>query len=209
MFQKIVNHPILKAIEIDKSINLFIWFKKNQHSFIYKNGLSIVFILLTVTTLVGQAITGCLENNKDRAEKHVEPLNFRQYLLSPHFIEAIFENWESEFLQMALYVILTVKLRQIGSSESKKIDGKENVDREPKAHKDAPWSVKKGGSLLAIYKNSLTIAFIILFLASFALHVKGSLESYNLNQQLQGKPLETLGNFLVDSKLWFESFQNW
>ena len=196
-------------MKLVKGSNLFKMIKKNQHSFIYKNGLSIVFILLTVITLFGQAITGCLENNKDLAEKHAEPLNFRQYLSSPHFIEATFENWESEFLQMALYVILTVKLRQIGSSESKKIDDKENVDREPKAHKDAPWPVKKGGLLLAIYKNSLSIAFIILFLASFALHVKGSLASYNLDQQLQGKPLETLGNFLVDSKLWFESFQNW
>jgi hypothetical protein len=188
---------------------LSIMIQKSKHSFVYKNGLSIVFVLLTVITLVGQAITGCLENNKYRAEKHAEPLDFVQYLSSPHFVEATFENWESEFLQMALYVILTVKLRQIGSSESKKIDGTEEVDREPKAHKDAPWPVNKGGMILSIYKNSLSIAFILLFLASFALHVKGSLESYNLDQQFQGKPLETLGDFLLDSKLWFESFQNW
>ena len=110
---------------------------------------------------------------------------------------------------MALYVILTIKLRQIGSSESKKLDEPEEVDREPKPHKDAPWAVKKGGIILTIYKNSLSIAFLILFLLSFMIHVDGSLKSHNFEQQLQGKPIETVGQFLLNSKLWFESLQNW
>ena len=182
---------------------------KSQHSFLYKNGLSIVFVLLTLITLVGQYITGWKEFNKELVEKHVDQLAFGQYLSSGHFIEATFENWESEFLQMALYVILTIKLRQIGSSESKKIDEQEEVDREPKAHKDAPWPVRKGGLALLIYKNSLSIAFVILFLLSFLLHVHGSLLSFNMDQRLEGKPEETFSQFLLNSKLWFESFQNW
>lgn len=32
------------------------------------------------------------------------------------------ENWESEFLQMSAYVLLTVFLFQKGSSESKPVD---------------------------------------------------------------------------------------
>jgi len=183
--------------------------KKKKHSFIYKNGLSIVFLLLTLFTLVGQYITGWKEHNKELVEKHIPPISLGDYVSTGHFVEATFENWESEFLQMALYVILTVKLRQIGSSESKKLDEPEEVDREPKPHKDAPWAVKKGGIILAIYKNSLSIAFVLLFLISFCLHVSGSLESYNAEQQLQGKPLETVGQYLWNSKLWFESFQNW
>jgi len=182
---------------------------KSKHSFVYKNGLSIVFVLLTLITLGGQYIAGWKEYNKELVEKHVEKIEFGAYLTSGHFREATFENWESEFLQMALYVILTIKLRQIGSSESKKIDEEEEVDREPKAHKDAPWPVKKGGLALLIYKNSLSIAFVILFLLSFCLHVDGSLSSYNMDQRLEGKPEETLGQFLFNSKLWFESFQNW
>jgi hypothetical protein len=182
---------------------------KKKHSFLYKNGLSIVVTILTIVTLGGQAVTGWFEFNKELLEKHVKQVTFPEYLTSGHFIEATFENWESEFLQMALYVILTVKLRQIGSSESKKLDEKEEVDREPKAHKDAPWAVKKGGIILKIYKNSLSIAFLLLFFISFCLHVHGSLESYNLDQALEGKPLETVGQYLLNSKLWFESFQNW
>jgi len=183
--------------------------KTKKHSFLYKNGLSLVFLVLTVITLGGQYVAGWKEYNKELVEKHIEEIPFGQYISTGHFIEATFENWESEFLQMALYVILTIKLRQIGSSESKKLDEPEEVDREPKPHKDAPWAVKKGGIILTIYKNSLSIAFLILFLLSFMIHVDGSLKSHNFEQQLQGKPIETVGQFLLNSKLWFESFQNW
>ncbi|NEU06821.1 hypothetical protein GZH53_00715 [Flavihumibacter sp. R14] len=183
--------------------------KKNKPSFLHKNGLSITFLLLTIIAIGGQYYTGWKEYNKELLEKHIEQINPGDYIFTGHFVEATFENWESEFLQMALYVILTIKLRQIGSSESKKLDEPEEVDREPKPHKNAPWPVKKGGLILLIYKNSLSIAFVFLFLLSFVFHVKGSLAVYNFEQQLEGKPMETFGQYLLNSKLWFESFQNW
>ena len=86
-------------------------------------------------------------------------------------MQATFENWESEFLQMALFVVLTVSLRQKGSSESKKFE-EEEVDQEPSPKdKDAPWPVYRGGIPLKIYKHSLSIVLTLLFLASFALHL--------------------------------------
>lgn len=133
-----------------------------------------------------------------------------EYFKSGHFLEATFENWESEFLQMALLVWFTIFLRQQGSSESKKIDEREEVDREPNPLKaDAPWPVKKGGIYLLVYKNSLGLSLFILFILSFVLHVYGSLKDANTENSLRGKALETVGNYLVDSRLWFESFQNW
>lgn len=180
-----------------------------NYSFFYRNGLTIVFIILTVVAMLGQAYSGWREHNKELVEEHSHELNFSEYLTTGHFIEATFENWESEFLQMAMYVILTVKLRQLGSSESKKLDEKAEVDRVPQPHEDAPWPVKKGGFILTLYKNSLSIAFFILFLISFSLHAYGSLANYNVEQKLKGLPTETVSEFLVDSKLWFESFQNW
>lgn len=180
-----------------------------KHSFIYKNSLSLVFAVLTIITLGAQAVVGWFEHNKELIEKNFQEISFKSYLTSSHFIEATFENWESEFLQMALYVILTIRLRQIGSSESKKLGEKEEVDREPRPHKDAPWAVKQGGLFLSVYKNSLSLAFIILFLISFGLHLYGSLGSHNMDLKLEGKPLVTVGSYLLQSKFWFESFQNW
>jgi hypothetical protein len=181
-----------------------------KHWFLYRNGLSIVLIVLMLVFLVAQFITGMAEKNEERAEKGGQaPLTVMEYFQSGHFIQATFENWESEFLQMAIYVLLTVSLRQKGSAESKKLDEEEEVDREPKPSPDAPWPVRKGGIWLAIYKNSLSLAFAILFLLSFLLHLYGSLKDKNEENQEKGYPTLTLGEYIKESRFWFESFQNW
>jgi hypothetical protein len=68
---------------------------------------------------------------------------------------------------------------------------------------------KKGGLWLKLYKNSLSIAFILLFMISFFVHSVSSMKEYNNEQMLQGKETETYFEFLCNSRLWFESFQNW
>ncbi|HAH23233.1 MAG TPA: hypothetical protein DCL77_05650, partial [Prolixibacteraceae bacterium] len=125
-------------------------------------------------------------------------------------MEAIFENWESEFLQMALFVVLTIFLQQKGSSESKDFNKKEEVDREPSPkRKNAPWPVRKGGWILAIYSYSLSIAFTLLFVISFVLHLYGSLKDENEQLLMKSKPPVTALTYLGDTRFWFESFQNW
>jgi hypothetical protein len=161
-------------------------------------------------TLTGQVLTGHSEHNKERKEEGQAPLSLTTYLGSGHFIQATFENWESEFLQMALFVVLTISLYQKGSSESKSCEGEEEVDREPDPHKkDAPWPVRRGGWVLKIYKHSLTIALIILFVLSFVLHFYGSLKDENEQLSLKGMPSETMSQYISDPRFWFESFQNW
>ncbi|RZM22775.1 MAG: hypothetical protein EOO88_28375, partial [Pedobacter sp.] len=130
-----------------------------KSSYFYRNSLSIVFTALFLVTLFAQAITGWHQHNSEMQELAAAQLSFSSYLSSGHFISATFENFESEFLQMAMYVVLTVFLRQKGSAESKKVDQKEEVDREPKPAKDAPWAVNKGGIWLKLYSNSLSIVF--------------------------------------------------
>ena len=110
---------------------------------------------------------------------------------------------------MALFVWFTVFLRQKGSSESKAIDGKEEVDREPQNHPNAPWPVRKGGFILSIYKHSLTLSLYLLFLISFILHWYGSNKDFNEQQILEGKSTQTMMSYLNNSRFWFESFQNW
>ena len=174
------------------------------------NGLSIVFILLFVVSLVGQVVSGMNEYNKTTAEEGGLTVSLPEYLQSGHFLQATFENWESEFLQMALFVLLTVSLRQKGSSESKSMDEKEEVDREPSARrKGAPWPVKKGGFILTLYKHSLSLALIILFILSFLLHFYGSLKDENHELLLKHLPPETAAKYMESSRFWFESFQNW
>lgn len=174
------------------------------------NGLSIVFFLLFIFSLIGQAVTGLKEHNNEMKEEGGQILDMGSYLFSGHFLQSTFENWESEFLQMALFIILSMFLYQKGSSESKDPDKKEKVDREPNPQrKNAPWPVKKGGIYLSIYKHSLCYALSFIFILSFVLHWYGSLKDYNEVQMLKGTPTETLIQYLSNSRFWFESFQNW
>lgn len=179
--------------------------------FLYENGLSILLLVITALTLMGQLVVGWHEFNNELSDYERAPLSFGAYLSSGHCIEAVFENWESEFLQMGLYVLLTVSLRQKGSSESKGLDGEEEVDREPSpTRKDAPWPVRRGGWVLMLYKNSLSIAFFLLFGVSFFLHAVGGVKQYNAEQVLMGKPEQlSLWQFLGTSEFWFQSLQNW
>ena len=174
------------------------------------NGLSIVLFLLFVVSIIGQAITGQKEHNQEAMEMGGQPESFSEYLTSGHFVQSTFENWESEFLQMALFLIFTMFLVQRGSAESKDPDKEEDVDKEPNPNKkDAPWPVKKGGLAGALYEHSLCYTFSLLFLISFYLHWRGSLKDYNEGQALKNLPAESGMQYLGNSRFWFESFQNW
>ena len=180
-----------------------------KKSWFYRNSLTVIFLGLFVITLIAQAFTGWKEHNKELTEQHAAALPMSTYLKSGHFISATFENFESEFLQMAMYVVMTVSLRQQGSAESKSLDEPEEVDREPKPGKDAPWAVNKGGWILKLYSNSLSICFIILFFISWALHLYGSWQEHNVEQLLNHQSKDTVFAYLAEPTFWFETFQNW
>ena len=179
-------------------------------NFFRNNGLSIVFFLLFVFSLIGQMVTGLQEHNQETTENGGRAIGMVEYLSSGHFLQSTFENWESEFLQMALFVILAMFLYQKGSSESKDPDKKEEVDREPNPRrKNAPWAVKQGGVILTIYKHSLCYALTLIFLLSFLAHWYGSRKDFNEEQLLKGEPTEGMVQYLANNRFWFESFQNW
>ena len=176
------------------------------------NGLSIVLTLLFLLALAGQSVTGYLEHNDGQREHGRPTVTFGAYLRSSHFLEATAENWESEFLQMAAYVLFTVFLFQKGSAESKDPeDPDEEVNREPDPNRpNAPKIVRRGGIALALYKHSLLLAFLGLFALSFVLHAVGGAREYNEEQLEHGETgrVSTLG-YLGTSRFWFESLQNW
>lgn len=183
--------------------------KQKPYSFFYRNGLSIVVLALFISCLTAQLFSGWEEKNEERKENGKPPMALIQYMRSGHFIQATFENWESEFLQMALYVLLTVGLRQKGSAESKKLEGEEASDKPAKPNDDAPWPVRKGGIWLSLYNNSLSIAFGLLFLLSFLAHFYGSLKNNNEERLDKNLLPQSWNEYISGAQFWFESFQNW
>jgi uncharacterized protein DUF6766 len=179
-----------------------------------QNGLSLVLTALFLVILVGHSVAGHRENNEDRREHGQAALGFAAYLRSGHFLESVFENWESEFFQMGFYVFLTAFLRQKGSAESKKLqgEGEDEVAEDPRraaADPRAPGPVRRGGWILKIYEHSLSLAFLVFFLASFALHAVTGLALYNEDRTAHGQHVTSLGDYVGGSRFWFESLQNW
>jgi len=180
---------------------------------LHENGLSIVLGICFFLFLAGQAAAGFYAYNEEQQEHSQQTVNFGDYLASSHFLEATMENWESEFLQMFAFVVLTAFLFQKGSVETKKLDGPEPVDRDPRKSrnkKNAPWPVRKGGFVLTIYEYSLSLAFLLLFGISLVLHAIGGAEEYNqtLREHGSGEVLTTL-EYMGTPQFWFESLQNW
>jgi Domain of unknown function (DUF6766) len=178
---------------------------------LWLNGLALVMFGAFVVFLTLQAVFGWQVRNEELVQAGQASSTFWDYLGTGHFGEAVFENWESEYLQMGTYVLLTALLVQRGSPESKPLD---RADREGDQPQDATsqspaWSRRRGFAAM-IYRNSLSIVLLGLFLLSFCAHLFTGTADFNEQQMLQhGAPPISAWQFLGTADFWFQSMQNW
>ena len=180
--------------------------------FIRDNSLTIVLLLATVATVIGMIFTGFSVYNEELASHGRAAVSLLGYLSSGHFLSALYENWESEFLQMSAYVVLTACLFQRGSAESKDPDESASQDADPRESREdpaAPGPVRMGGVPSSLYSYSLGIALLLLFIVSFVLHLRESAAAEAAEALLHGQPTPSLPDHLASAPFWFESFQNW
>lgn len=184
--------------------------------FLRNNGLTLALMGLFLLSLMGHALSGWRADAHER-QLHGDPAQeLTAYLRSGEFGESVFENWESEFLQMGMYVILTALLFQKGSAESNDPDedwATRNSDLPPQPRAlggPAPWPVRKGGLWLSLYSQSLSLALMLLFGLSFALHAVTGAGAHDEWLATHGDTTRvTALSYLATSRFWFESFQNW
>src|SRR5688572_4174080 len=121
--------------------------------FFKNNGLTITLMLLFLGSLIGQWLTGVHFENQQLLEHGEQPIGAVQFLSDPHFLSTVFENWESEFLQMSAYVVLTAFLFQKGSAESEDPDQPSRDGRLANARfaPNAPGVVRKGAAARWLY----------------------------------------------------------
>jgi hypothetical protein len=175
------------------------------------NGLTIVLMLLFAFSLAGHWLTGWRVQNQEALRDGGQALTLFAYAASPEFLSTVFENWESEFLQMATYVVLTACLIQRGSAESRNPDSPPRDDQlELQAHKPgAPAMLRWGRMWRMLYAHSLGIALALLFAASFVMHWLQSAKVAAGEAINHGEVPVGAMAYLGDPQLWFESFQNW
>ena len=175
------------------------------------NGLSIVLFAIFALTIIGMSVAGWQTSNQEAADHGAAADSYLEYLVSGDFVEGVFENWESEFLQMWALVVLTIFLRQKGSDESKPVRGKiaqETTSRYSVWRADS-WSSRLRAVRHSLYAHSLSLALLFIFFLSFALHAYGGARAYSEEAQRHNQPTVTTVSYMATSQFWYESLQNW
>lgn len=180
-----------------------------MRKFLHENSLGLVLLALFLVMVCGQAFAGYRADMLDQRMHGMPQSSFRDYLASAHFVEALSENWESEFLQMGAYVWLTAFLHQRGSAESKPLDESGTREGELRPHPWAPRVVHRGGLLLKLYSWSLSLAFLGLFLTSATVHAFSGCAKLNEDLRIHGMKEQTVLEYVRGPVFWFESLQNW
>ena len=172
--------------------------------FLRDNGLTLALMTAFLISLAGMVLTGLADENAELAQHSQPSIGFGAYVVSGSFLTALFENWESEFLQMATYVTFTAYLFQRGSAESNDPDDPDRErDELPKTWRD------RSPVLGWCYSHSLGIALALLFVLSFVAHWLASVSAANQEASAHGGPYPSALQYLADARFWFESFQNW
>ena len=179
-----------------------------------ENGLTLAFSTLLLAALVGQALTGHASYNESATDAGLPLLSLAEYVTSSQFTVDVAENWQSEYLQFLLYILLTVWLLQKGSPESKPLDqaGRES-DRDQKvgafADADSPRWAKVGGWRTALFSRSLGLTMGLVFLGSWSAQLVAGRSAYNADQLQDLQDPLGWGEYLRAADFWNRTFQNW
>jgi hypothetical protein len=182
--------------------------------FLFRNGLSLFFLVLFLGSLAGQAFAGWHQVNAELTAEQLGHVTFGGYLTSSDFAVDVAENWQSEFLQFWVYLMATVWLVQRGSPESKELEkvGRESDEDQlvgKHAKDDSPAWAKAGDWRTAVFSSSLALVMGLIFLASWLVQSVAGWASFNETrlQQLQD-PIGWV-DYLGNADFWSRTLQNW
>lgn len=182
--------------------------------FLRDNGLGLVFGVLFLLTLVGQAFAGKADLNYQQLANGGSPVSLADYVLSSTFAVDVAENWQSEYLQFFLFVYLTIWLVQRGSPESKSLEdiGLETDEQQqlgPHASEQSPAWAKTGGWRTWVLSNSLGLVMGGVFLLSWLAQSVAGWGAFNNEQLVELRDPVSWGVYLGSADFWNRSLQNW
>jgi hypothetical protein len=182
--------------------------------FLLENSLSIFFFTILVGALAGQSAAGHSVYNEEQTDHDGQPISYWRYLVSSHFGRAVMENWQSEYLQFALFVLATAWLMQKGSADSKDApDLGQMTDKDQlvagAATASSPAWAKARGWRLTMYSNSLLLVMAFIFLASWAAHAVTGWTEHNQQRGEHDDPKIGFSGYLVNPEFWESTLQNW
>lgn len=183
-------------------------------TFLREHSLSLTFFALLLACLAAQALWGWNGYNDAARTAGLQEIGLGRYLTSSSFAVDIAENWQSEFLQFTLFILLTVWLVDRGSSETKKPgESGPGSDQDQEvgdyAHAESPAWARAGGWRLRLYSHSLSAAMLLIFLVSWTAQLVAGHVADN-EERLRDllRPL-SLREYALSSDFWGRTLQNW
>ncbi|MGR6922336.1 DUF6766 family protein [[Actinomadura] parvosata] len=179
-----------------------------------ENSLSLAFLIMFLLAVGGQAVAGMMQFNDQQAAEGSEPVSLLQYVTSSSFAVDVAENWQSEYLQFFLFIVLTVWLVQKGSPESKELDkaGAESDEDQqigPYSDEDSPAWAKVKGIRLWLFSNSLGLVMGAIFLLSWLAQSVAGQAAYNAERLGDLRDPVSWGAYVTSPEFWNRSLQNW
>lgn len=185
-----------------------------MRAFVRENSLGLFFLALFLAVVSAQSVVGWLDHNEEARAHDAAEYSYGRYVSSSHFGQAVLENWQSEYLQFTLFIVLTVWLLQRGSPESKELDRaglESDKDQLVGAHarSDSPRWAKTAGLRRRLYENSLLLVMVAIWLGTwFAQSVTGVTE-YNTERLDHNQDPVSWAQYLGRPDFWEKTLQNW
>jgi hypothetical protein len=182
--------------------------------FLRENSLGLVFGILFLIVLIGEAIAGHADFNQQQLTNGLPPVTFGRYLTSASFGADVAENWQSEYLQFFLYIFGTVWLLQKGSPESKSLDQaglESDKDQKvgPYADENSPAWARADGLRRTVFSNSLGLVMGLIFLGSWLAQSIAGTASFNERQLADLQDPVSWPQYLLEPDFWNRTLQNW
>jgi hypothetical protein len=182
--------------------------------FLRDNSLSIVFLALFLAAVLAQAVAGHADFN-EVADRHGDPhMSLARYVVSSEYGSAVMENWQSEYLQFTLYVLLTVWFIQRGSPESKQ-PGRAGLGSDqaqkvgPHANPNSPRWAKVEGIRRTIYENSLLLVMGTIWIGTWVVQSVTGVIQYNSERLDHRQDPVAWSQYLTTPDFWENTLQNW
>jgi hypothetical protein len=162
------------------------------------NSLSIVLFVLFLVCISAQSFAGWRLQNETLAAHGQALIGYWHFLSTGAFLEGLASNWQAAVLQLGSLIVFSSFLYQRGAPHSR--------DPRKAPSEKAWWNAHRFGWF---YRNSLSLAFLLLFLLSFALHVVFGTYDYNEERSLAGQPPISIADFPLSAKFWSVTLQTW
>lgn len=179
-----------------------------------ENSLALAFLTMFLLAVAGQAVAGTLQFNDRQLVQGDEPVSVLQYVTSSTFAVDVAENWQSEYLQFFLFIVLTVWLAQKGSPESKtmgSMGAESDKDQQIGEHSGShsPRWARVKGIRLWVFSNSLGLVMGAIFVLSWLAQSVAGQAAYNSERLSDLRDPVSWGSYVTSPEFWDRSLQNW